>query len=104
MQFILPACRHGRAPLPTQPHVRIVERPPCLLAVETFTGRLGMEHFQARGQALEARLQADGHELEPGAPHEFFRYNPPWTLGWLRTNEVAVHLRRAAMSGPRSAL
>eukprot|EP00486_Rosalina_sp_Unknown_P001687 CAMPEP_0201567118 /NCGR_PEP_ID=MMETSP0190_2-20130828/7428_1 /ASSEMBLY_ACC=CAM_ASM_000263 /TAXON_ID=37353 /ORGANISM="Rosalina sp." /LENGTH=66 /DNA_ID=CAMNT_0047986707 /DNA_START=495 /DNA_END=695 /DNA_ORIENTATION=+ len=27
---------------------------------------------------------------------EFWRFNPPWTVPWLRTNEIAVKLDKSA--------
>jgi hypothetical protein len=40
---------------------------------------------------LRSRLKSD--QVDIGSAHSvLWRYNPPWTLPWLRTNELAIPL------------
>lgn len=92
MQFILPSNVNSSAPQPTAKGVRLVTRPSSVLAVETFSGSWSTHAAEARAKKLRQRVQADGYVLEQ-APWEYFRYNPPWTLPFFRTNEVAVPIQ-----------
>ena len=45
---------------------------------------------------LRARLATDGVAVVENAPSCLWRYNPPWTIPWFRSNEIAVELPQAA--------
>lgn len=89
MQFILPREVNNTAPQPTAAGVHLVARPASAFGVETFSGKHGTQDAEKHAQALALRLKADGYTLK-NETWQFFRYNPPWTLPFLRTNEVAV--------------
>jgi len=94
MQFILPAGKHGVAPQPTDSQVQIVERPSGMVfAVQGFSGSWSHAEAAERAAALKEKLEQDGLQVDQAQPWQFFRYNPPWTLPMLRTNEVAVPLK-----------
>ena len=89
MRFFMPA-RFAREtlPEPVDPRVRIVEVPGETLAVVRFSG-LGRSSTLAakRTELLEALASSSWRaEAEPKA----LFYDPPWTLPFLRRNELAV--------------
>lgn len=91
MRFFLPAS-YGResAPAPTDPRVRLVPVPAETLAVVRFSGSWSDEAFATEESRLLAAL--DSSAWRAAAPPVAFRYDPPWTLAFLRRNEVAVAL------------
>ena len=89
MRFFLPASyTAATAPEPTDPKVRIVEIPAMTLAVLRFSGFWDEETLRARGTELLAAL--DGSDWRPARTPSALFYDPPWTLPFLRRNEVAV--------------
>lgn len=92
MQFILPRDVNDNAPQPTSRSVRLVERPVAVYGVETFSGSWNDHQAEDRANALAVKLKADGYTVKEGAPFQYMRYNPPWTLPMFRTNEVAVQI------------
>ncbi len=75
-------------PVPNDPAVRLVPVPPATMAVLRFSGSRGSGAVAERRRELLAALE--GSAWQPvGAPVNWF-YDPPWTLPWLRRNEVAV--------------
>jgi hypothetical protein len=89
MRFFLPASyTPATAPEPTEPRVRIVTLPEATVAALRFSGSTDPRHVQARQQELLQLLE--GSAWRPvEAPVALF-YDPPWTLPFLRRNEVAV--------------
>jgi hypothetical protein len=75
-------------PVPDNPAVHLVPVPPETIAVLGFSGSYGPETIKQRQQDLLRRL-ADMPWKATGGPMAWF-YDPPWTLPWLRRNEVAV--------------
>jgi hypothetical protein len=68
--------------------VRIVDLPPETLAVQRFTGSWSEDALAARKQDLLRVLdQSDWRAIAD--PVAMF-YDPPWTIPFLRRNEVAV--------------
>jgi hypothetical protein len=81
-----------RLPRPNDPLVHLVTVPARTMAVLGFTGDRGPEAVHARQQDLARRLDGSAWAVA-GAPVAWF-YDPPWTLPWLRRNEVAVPVTR----------
>lgn len=95
MQFLLPAkYTIETAPKPLDPKVSLREVAPRVMAVHKFSGWATKEDVEKKEAALLAALEADKVTVV-GVPI-LFRYNPPWTLGPLRTNEVAVQVKLEA--------
>lgn len=89
MRFFLPASYTATtAPKPTDPRVTIVEVPPATVAVLRFSGLWDEQAFEAREAELLGVLE-DSPWRPAGSPATLF-YDPPWTLPFLRRNEVAV--------------
>jgi hypothetical protein len=89
MQFYLPARYSAEsAPKPADPRIRIVPLPEERLAVVRFSGRASVERVERQTELLlEALAEARWHAT--GTP-VLLGYDPPFTLPFLRRNEVAV--------------
>ena len=88
IQFIMPAkYTMATLPQPNDPRVRLVEIPARTFAVLRFSG-LGREDAVARHEkALDAALAGSSWRAV-GEPVTWY-YDPPWTVPFLRRNEVA---------------
>ena len=94
VQFFMPA-KYTLATLPTpnDPAVRMVELPAQDFAVLRFTGSRNAGAVAAKSRALSAALQ-DSRWRATGQPAAWF-YDPPWTIPFLRRNEVAAPIQSA---------
>ncbi|PWG64033.1 SOUL family heme-binding protein [Spiribacter halobius] len=89
VMFVLPPeYTVATAPRPTHPEVEIATLPARRMAVLTFSGTLGDDRIAEARSRLAAWL-ADRPEAPAGA-WQAAGYHPPWTLPWLRRNEVMV--------------
>jgi hypothetical protein len=94
MRFFMPASYTlDTLPEPLDPAIRIVAVPEETLAVLRFSGSTGRAAVTAREAEL-SRILAGSSWQPQGEPVAQF-YDPPWTLPFLRRNEVAV-----AVTGP----
>jgi len=74
-------------PRPVDPSIRIVEIPGGTWAAKRFSGRADKRQAEIAA-SLEAAVRETG--LEPAGPTEVAQYNPPWTPGPLRRNEILI--------------
>lgn len=89
MRFFLPDQYTAEtAPRPTDPKVEILAIPEQTMAALTFTGFRGEEKVAAMKAALLDTLAASAW-APAGDPVAYF-YDPPWSIPFLRRNEVAV--------------
>lgn len=88
IQFIMPSkYTLATLPRPNDPRVRLVEIPARTFAVVRFSG-LGRQAAVAKHeQALDAALA--GSSWRASGEAVTWYYDPPWTLPFLRRNEVA---------------
>ncbi|MFN8226570.1 MAG: heme-binding protein [Mycobacterium sp.] len=77
-------------PTPDDQRVALVDLPPETVAVLRFSGDRGARSIADHTRRLRATLRAYGF-LTIGEPTAWF-YDPPWTLPFLRRNEVAVSI------------
>jgi len=75
-------------PRPNNPAVTLREIPATNYAVIRFSGLAGENKVAAKTAELKTWLEGKGIEAL-GNP-ELARYNPPWTLPFLRRNEVMI--------------
>jgi effector-binding domain-containing protein len=75
-------------PRPKNPEVEIVTAPAETYAVIRFTGSRGAASFAEHRIALLSGLRDSGWH-PTGSMNNWF-FDPPWTIPWLRRNEVAV--------------
>lgn len=91
MHFVMPsAYTLETLPRPRDERVRLREIPAQRMAVVRFSGFAGEEKVRERTNELLDWLRTEG--LKPAGPPQLARYDPPWTLPFLRRNEVMVPL------------
>ena len=94
MRFFLPRdVVAAGVPPPTDPQVRIVTVPAERLAVRRFTGPIDRASVEAQDRMLLQALTTAGRP-PTGTPF-LLTYDAPFTIPFLRRNEVAVPLARA---------
>ncbi|TVR99421.1 MAG: heme-binding protein [Rhodospirillales bacterium] len=97
MRFFLPAeYTWETVPEPTNPAVRIAELPERTIAVRRFSGSRRSENVARHASDLSHALEGSRWHAV-GEPFTLF-YDPPWTLPFLRRNEVAVPVTCEAAS------
>ena len=93
MQFFLPATLDAKgAPEPLNDRVKVVKLAPVTLAVLQFGGSLSQNVEIERTQELMSRVTGSDWRAE-GEPF-VQAYDPPFTIPFLRRNEVAVAVSR----------
>ncbi|MBB5048929.1 effector-binding domain-containing protein [Rhodopseudomonas rhenobacensis] len=98
MRFFMPSeYSREQLPDPSDPRVKLVERPASTVAALRFSGSTGDAAVAARTAELTHALAATDWRAAGEVTALF--YNPPWTLPFLRRNEVVVPL--TAPSAPR---
>lgn len=91
ISFTMPAgYTMDNLPRPVDPAVRLVEYPARRMAVVKFSGLAGEARMQAKQRELLDRVASAG--LSPIGEPAFAFYDPPWTLPFLRRNEVMVEV------------
>ena len=89
MAFLLPSAL-ATAPSPTSDAVSLRSRPETTMAVAAYVGGWDEADAARRAAALREAAAADG--LAVGDGWEWRRFNPPWTLPFLKKNEICVPL------------
>lgn len=89
VRFIMPATfTMDTLPTPNDSKVELVAVPPARYAVVMFSGRAHEDDvIQKTGELTEFMTE---HALRAAGPPALARYNPPWTLWFLRRNEVHI--------------
>jgi hypothetical protein len=91
MAFLLPSkYTIDTAPEPTDARVKLKEIPPRYEAVHQYNGRSDMTNCGPKVEQLREHLQLDGVKVLEGGSWHLDRYNPPFTIPWLRTNEIHI--------------
>jgi hypothetical protein len=89
MQFFMPSqYTMDNLPKPNNPAVTLRTLPASTFAVLRFSGLAGEEKTADKTADLMAWLKDRG--IKPTGEPVLARYNPPWTLPFLRRNEVMV--------------
>jgi hypothetical protein len=89
MRFFLPAAfTEDTAPAPTDSRVRIVPLPAATVGTRRFTGWRDAEDVRCEQERLLRALEQSPWRPS-GSPTALF-YDPPWTIPFLRRNEVAI--------------
>lgn len=94
MAFVMPA-EYSLADLPTPEDDRVSfrEAPGYTAAVIQFNGWADMEKAEANWQVLQAFLTE--REITTSGEPSLNQYNPPWTLPFMRRNEIIVPISDA---------
>ena len=93
MSFVMPPEKsRDDIPDPLDSRVQITTLPAREVAIIRFRGYARHEEVEAAEERLLEGLKKAS--IEPVGGPFLMRYNPPWTPGFLRRNEVAVEIRR----------
>lgn len=77
-------------PAPASPKVKLIEQPARKMAVYSFTGLASASDMEAARKTLMQKVAAS--DLTPRGDAVFAFYDPPWTLAFLRRNEVMIEV------------
>ena len=89
MYFVMPSkYTLDTLPVPNNSAVKLREVPAKNYAVLLFSGSSSEEKIAKKTEELLSWLQAK--QIKPSGSPELARYNAPWTLPFLRRNEVMV--------------
>ena len=75
-------------PQPNDTRIRLRVAPSVRVAVIRFSGLAEPETVKAKADELKAWLEARG--LHTAGAASLAQYDPPWTLWFLRRNEVSI--------------
>jgi hypothetical protein len=101
MSFIVPkdVAKQG-VPTPSNPEVTISTKPPARYAAYRFSGPSKPGPSEAAAKKLLAWVDSK-HLPTSGSPSTMYAYyNPPWTPGFMRRNEVLLRLAPLASKAP----
>ena len=79
-------------PLPDDSRVKLRNTEAARFAVLRFSGAAQSSDLETRSSELLALVKS--HDLHAIGPVSLAQYNPPWTLWFMRRNEVAVEVER----------
>lgn len=90
--FVLPA-EHSleNVPTPTNPDVKPAQVPARKVAVVRYSGSWSETGYQKELKMLQDWMQQN--QLEAASLPRVARYDPPWTLPFLRRNEIMIDIR-----------
>ena len=81
-------------PAPDDPKVQLRKLPPARFAVLRFSGVASKSDVDTKSEQLMTATRK--HHLNAIGPVSLAQYNPPWTLWFLRRNEVMISVEHAA--------
>lgn len=91
VRFVMPSSyTMDTLPTPNNPAVKLKEVPTKRFAVIRFSGMGGEDSLRRHTNELNEFISAKN--LSPLSPPTYAFYNPPWTLPFLRRNEVLVEV------------
>jgi SOUL heme-binding protein len=98
VRFVMPSSYTMKAlPKPTNPVVKLKEIGATRYAAIRFSGMADEDSLKRRTEELNAFISAKN--LTPLSAPTYAFYNPPWTLAFLRRNEVMVEIRASTGEG-----
>ncbi|KAG0495130.1 hypothetical protein HPP92_006124 [Vanilla planifolia] len=97
MSFVMPSKYGDRLPIPKDPSVRIKEISRRTVAVSAFSGFVADEDVKKREFQLRDALKSDAEfQAKEDAMVEVAQFNPPFTLPFMRRNEIMLEVERKA--------
>jgi hypothetical protein len=97
VRFVMPGgSTLDSLPIPDDERVHLLALPASRIAVVRFSGLAREQQVDEETGGLKAYIAA--HQLHPLGPPSLARYNPPWTLWFLRRNEVWIPVEGEAKS------
>jgi DNA gyrase inhibitor GyrI len=101
MAFVMPAAMTStNTPKPKDSGLRVKEMPPGRFAALRFKGYRNAKNETIALTQLREWMKAQG--LTEASPPVFAYFNPPWTLGFLRHNEVMIRLAEKQPDKPNA--
>lgn len=98
VRFIMPAAYTMETlPRPGNSAVELKEIAAKRFAVIRFSGMAGEDSLRRHTEKLDAYLRSGN--MEPLSEPTYAFYNPPWTLPFLRRNEVMIEIARPDGTG-----
>jgi SOUL heme-binding protein len=98
VRFIMPAgSTLATMPRPNNPNVRLLEEPGKRFAVVRFSGLSGEPVFAQK--TVELRAWLERRNTTPVGQPVFASYDPPWTLPFMRRNEVWLEISKPQVKG-----
>ncbi|MFC4441736.1 SOUL family heme-binding protein [Caulobacter henricii] len=89
VRFTMPsAYSMATLPEPNDPNVHLRAVPATRFAVLKFSGLAGKEDVTAKAARLEGLVST--HNLSATGPVSLAQYDPPWTLWFMRRNELML--------------
>lgn len=89
VQFTMPSqYTMATLPKPNNPNITIKEIPAQTYGVIKFSGLAGSKKVAAKTEKLQSWMESQ--KLTTTGDPELARYNPPWTLPFMRRNEVMI--------------
>ena len=89
IRFYMPAIYTKESlPVPNDSRVQIIEHPGGLYAAKSYSGSWSQARYQQEETNLNQVLESSSYRASGSTV--FARYNSPWTLWFLRRNEVIV--------------
>merc|ERR1712146_278009 len=90
MSFVIPSGRSAdEAPCPSNTDITVTDVPKQIVAVREFTGLVTEKESAKQRAALEDALVRDNFDFD-NLSFKTLQYNPPYTLPWVRRNEVLL--------------
>ena len=91
LHFVMPSKYSlNSLPKPNNPEIKIRQLGNRRCVVVKFSGTVTEAKFNAKAEALINLIKSENLEIM-GVP-ELARYNPPWTLPFLRRNEIIIEI------------
>ena len=89
MRFFMPSKYSiDQLPEPSDPRVKLTQIPSMTVAALRFSGPTSDAAVSSRTEKLVIALQSS--KWKTAGPATAFFYNPPWTVPFLRTNEIVI--------------
>jgi hypothetical protein len=93
VRFTMPSSYSlDQLPAPNNPKVKLNALPPARFAVERFSGLATRRSVAVKTAELDGFLRT--HGLHAIGPVVLAQYDPPWTLWFMRRNEVMIPVAR----------
>jgi hypothetical protein len=92
MAFVLPVTfTLESAPKPLDARVKLKPVEPSIAAVHSFTWGCSMVTAEKKKEEMVQWLERDGYQV--AGPWSLCRYNPPFTIPFLKTNEIHIPIQ-----------
>ncbi len=93
VQFVMPSKYTKQTlPVPVDKRVHIIEMPAKTFIVIKFSGLSSKNNLDKHRELLEKYIADHQIKVEGSAIYSF--YNPPWTLPFLRRNEIWIEINK----------